>query len=164
MHEKYLKLSVNDALNRWRNVIVLDKQITQITHEFGLYQRTQTLRRTFKALKTVTRAKIIKRNLLMALLEKSVLMRKQTIMQALHSLTRFKHTNRLNKVVALTYRNDRIKRACFEALRTYTLSSRRSKCVVGAVMFQRLVPKAFACLNMHIRVKKVKSEMMLRAT
>lgn len=40
MHEKCLKLSLNDALSRWRNVILLDKQITQITHEFGLYQRT----------------------------------------------------------------------------------------------------------------------------
>lgn len=111
----------------------------------------------------MTKAKRAKRNLLMALLEKSVLMRKQAIMSALHTQTRSKRDNRLNKQIAHTYRHDRIRRQSLAALRNYSVDSRRMKCLTGAAMFQRLVPKAFACLTMNMRVKKVKAEMRFRA-
>ncbi len=72
--------------------------------------------------------------------------------------------NRLNTEVAWTYRHDRMLRGSLDALRAYGLNSRRMKCAIGAAVFQRLVPKAFACLQMNTKVCKVKQAMKCKAT
>ena len=90
-------------------------------------------------------------------------MRKQAVFQALVQAVRDTRQNRMNKDVAYTYRFDRLRRSTLNALRSYGLQSRRMKCITGAAMFQRLVPKAFACLQMHVRVKCCKRSMETRA-
>ena len=137
------------------------KQMEIVTHEFDLYKRTQVMRKVFKALKMVTRAKRAQRNLHFALLEKSHLMKKQAILHAFIETIQRERTNRLNKDVAFTYRYDRVRRSTFNALRSFGLQSRRLKCLTGAAMFQRLVPKAFACLQMKMRVSSVKRSMLI---
>ena len=134
-----------------------------VTHEFDLYKRTQSIRKVFKALKMVTRAKSARRNLHYALLEKSDLMKKQALMHAFVSIVQSNRTNRVNKQVAHTYRHDRVRRQTLSALRSFSMQSRRLKCLTGATMFQRLLPKAFACLQMNMRVSTVKRNMIQRA-
>ena len=62
------------------------KQMINVTEQLGLYKRTQLIRKVFKALKMVTRAKRAGRNLRWALLEKSIYMRKQAILHAFISV------------------------------------------------------------------------------
>ena len=92
------------------------------------------------------KARQAKRNFYGAILEKSVLIKKQTILNAFFKAIKKRRSNRLNKEVAFTYRHDRLRRSTYQVLRSHGLVSRRRKCLTGAAMFQRLVPKAFAIL------------------
>lgn len=130
-----------------------------VTEQLGLYKRTQLIRKVFKALKMVTRAKKTRQNLHLALFEKSIYMKKQTVLHAFVGVVQRIRTNRHDTNVARTHYIERVRRTTLYALRTFSQDSRRLKCLAGAAMFRRLVPKAFACLQMHARVSVVRRRM-----
>ena len=159
MHQKRQLVTLRQSLAQWRHSVIYLKQMIDVTEQMGLYKRTQLIRKVFKSLKMVTRAKRAGRNLRWALLEKSIYMRKQAILHAFVGVAQSRRTNRHDTHVARSHNVERVRRATLFALRTYSRESRRLKCLAGAAMFRRLVPKAFACLQMHSRVSIVKRKM-----
>ena len=144
------------AFSQWSQTAKFFLQMSQVTGQLDQYRRTLYLRKTFKAFKQSSRAKKARRCLYSALLEKSLLLRKQTILSELFNICKQSKAYRQNKEVAFSYRHDKLRRTSFQSLYTHSLVSRRSKCLVGAALFQRLIPKAFACLQMHRKSSQVK--------
>lgn len=91
-------------------------------------------------------------------------MRKQAILHAFVGVVQRKKTHRHDSNVARSHKAHRTLRMSLYALRTISQESRRLKCLAGAAMFRRLVPKAFACLQMHSRVSIVKRKMKIDAS
>lgn len=146
LHSRRQEISLRQGFAQWSQTTSFLKEMSNVICQFDQYRRTVTIRKAFKQLKTVVRTVRAKRNLLSALLEKSVLLRKQAVFVNFVKRIRDKKATRQNKQVASTYRTDRLKRLALTTLRCHSLTSRRHKCLMGAVLFQRLIPKAFACL------------------
>ena len=65
--------------------------------------------------------------------------------------------------MADTYRFDKLKRQAFILVSDHARKQKRLKYLFGAAVFQRLAPKAFACLKINIHRQQTKKARVNRA-
>ena len=70
---------------------------------------------------------------------------------------------RQNKRFADTYRYDRVLRKALVGLSNHAADKRRLRYLCGAALFQRLTPKAFACLKMNTHRQQQKRSQVTKA-